>query len=337
MILCVVLPFFVHSVSLISLRPLDDNDGASGSGSSFLARTKQLLDKVTPGNCFLQHPELVKWKGPGERRRGRQPVDKKHWEASKRRHDLKSVCIKPAARSKIQHATVAEIMQRSPANRQLFKNDAVNAPNRRVVWWDNQGRIELRFDLTCTPVKRAHKANNSWTTVATVRHKKCETKSARQALAVLVPSQVHPLAFLHECFAEPPEVGQDQGADQAFEAHHVHEAGLHRYLGGNLGLPCLSFRSICLHGPAWDQPSEFGFQLAPLQLWTPPPSPPTPTASTRLPATWESARNTAARPGTSSPSRPRSTAGGTTGESTWSGRTPAGAMPLIHRSELPLM
>lgn len=247
-ILCVVLPFFVHSVSLISLRPLDDNDGASGSGSSFLARTKQLLDKVTPGNCFLQHPELVKWKGPVERRRGRQPVDKKHWEASKRRHDLKSVCIKPAARSKIQHATVAEIMQRSPANRQLFKNDAVNAPNRRVVWWDNQGRIELRFDLTCTPVKRANTANNSWTTVASVRHKKCETKSARQALAVLTGAQPGAPTGISSCFCRTTRSRTGPGCRSSFPGS---SCSCGRATQVSLLKSWLALLEFSLHLPAW--------------------------------------------------------------------------------------
>jgi hypothetical protein len=163
LILCVVVPFFVHSPSLTSLCTSDD-DGASGSGSTFQARTRQLLKNVTADNSFLEHPELVKWKGAQGRRKGKQPAGKKHWEAVKRQRELRTVCIKPAARSKIHHGLVAQIVHASSANRALFSGDGDSA-DRQVVWWQNQGRIELRFDLRCTAILRAKRGQDSWKAV----------------------------------------------------------------------------------------------------------------------------------------------------------------------------
>ncbi len=189
LILCVVVPFFVHSSSLTSLCTSGGraDDAASGSGSSFHARTRQLLTNVTADNCFLEFPQLVKWKGPGGRRRG-----KKHWEAVKRRRELKTVCIKPAARSKINHGLVAQIVHGSPlpANRALFSGDG-DLANRQVVWWENQGRIELRFDLRCTAIWRATQGEDSWTPVAVVRPgaglEKCKKKQPHGA----TQTQIH--------------------------------------------------------------------------------------------------------------------------------------------------
>jgi hypothetical protein len=152
-------------------------DAASGSGSSFQARTRQLLNNVTADNCFLEFPELVKWKGP---RRKQKATGKKHWEAVKRHSELKTVCIKPAARSKIHHGMVAAIVHGSPANRALFSGDGDSA-DRHVVWWSNQGRIELRFDLRCTAIKRAKMGEESWEAIPVVSQLH-ERKSARKKL-----------------------------------------------------------------------------------------------------------------------------------------------------------
>ena len=161
LIMCVVLPFYVHSTSLKCLRV----HGAHRNEveGDFEAKTRQLLDEVTPGNCFLQHPDLVTWNpllGKGTRHN-------KPWHATKRHRELQSVCIKPAARSKIQHATVAKLVREDPAYAAMFIRDTT--ADRRVVWWENQGRIELKFNLDATAIKVAVAGKNQWRGVAEVR------------------------------------------------------------------------------------------------------------------------------------------------------------------------
>lgn len=219
-LMCVVLPFFVHSVSLKRLGL--EAEGASGSrrssrrvsgSSSFQARTEQLLAGVTPDNCFLQFPELVKWTGARRQREG-----KRNREAKKRHDDLLTVCIKPAASSKIQHARVAEIVRCSPANRQLFAEDVL--ANRRVVWWKNDGRIELRFDLNCTPAKRA--VGKSWHALRDQEKVRgCGSKHTCFCCPQL-PLSTRPICT----FSFHADSGVTQGADQALQTRHVHAARL---------------------------------------------------------------------------------------------------------------
>ena len=176
-LLLVVLPFFLCSTSLLGLdmisvrqkqQQLQEQQQQDGEeeehlqlqslGQQSLAAGLAALTAVNLRQCFLKKPQCVISK-PAE-----EEADCRWW-PWKRQKELQSICIKPSARTKINHRAAAAAVQQRADSQALL---GLTAANRFVRWWFNtskttrqKGYLEVVFDLHCQKAK-VMKDDGTW-------------------------------------------------------------------------------------------------------------------------------------------------------------------------------